>query len=118
MRKVKAPKPEPVVRIETYKIHAKYAEDIFFPSNAVEDAFWHRPFDVPMNRVRFITSDGKTCKPTFISTTNNRNGEYDERFDDFCQRMFGMTYKRLRSVWIARLGTLDYYWHWVKLVEE
>lgn len=116
MRKVasKAPKPAPVKVIETYRIQAKFAPDVFFPSNAVEERFWKRTYS-DNTEVRFVTMDGKTCIPKFISTTNNKDGWADERFDDFCQRMFNISFRQMRSLWFGRLGKLDYYWHWVKL---
>lgn len=116
MRKVasKAPKPAPVKVIETYRIQAKFASDVFFPSNAVEERFWKRDWNVNAD-IRFQTMDGKICVPKFISTTNNKDGWADERFDDFCQRMFNISFRQMRSLWFGRLGKLDYYWHWVKL---
>lgn len=100
--------------IETYRIQAKYAPDVFFPSNAVDERFWKRDWNVNAD-IRFETLDGKICIPKFISTTNNRDGWADERFDDFCKRKFDIPFCNLRSMWISRLGKIDYYWHWVQL---
>lgn len=97
-----------------YRIQAKFAPDIFFPSNALEERFWERS---GYENVRFTTLDDKNCIPQFISTTNNRDGEYDSNFDDFCQRMFGLPFVNIKSMWISRLGKVDYYWHWVKLIK-
>lgn len=118
MRKVasKAPKPAPVKVVETYRIQAKFAPDVFFPSNAVEERFWKRDWNINAD-IRFETLDGKICIPKFISTTNNRSGEFDGRFDDFCMRKFDVPFCNIRSMWISRLGTIDYYWHWVQLQE-
>ncbi len=117
-RKVKEKAPAPVVQKVYYRIQAKYAPDVFFPSNAVDESFWKRP-GWSMEGIRFETLDGKKCIPVFQSTTNNRDGSYTERFDDFCQRKFGIPFVNLQSMWNSRLGYCDYYWHWVKLeIEE
>lgn len=97
---------------ETYRINAKFADEVFCPSNAIDAPFWSREYEVdPL----FRTSDGVLCKPTFLGTTNNESGEYDERFDGMCKRKFGMSFSAVRSIWFSRLGKLDYYWHLIKL---
>lgn len=100
-----------------YRIQAKFAEDILCPSNAIEDSFWQRPLG-SMTNVRFSTLDDVNCKVQFRSTTNNRDGWADGRFDDFCQQKFGITFAQLKQMWQSRLGDLDYYWHWIKLERE
>lgn len=108
-------KEEPAPRIvETYKVSAKFADDIFCPSNAIEARFWNR-HPSPIVDIQFTTTDGRLCVPEFQATWNNSDGRYDEEFDNFCQRKFGLSYKALRSVWIGRLGRCDNYWHWIKL---
>ena len=49
-----------------YRIQAKFAPDVFFPSNALEERFWERS---GYENVRFTTLDDKNCIPQFISTT-------------------------------------------------
>lgn len=95
-----------------FPIEAKYAPEIFCPSNAIDEYFWNHELGVDPY---FKTLDGKVCKPTFIRTTNNRGGVYDEEFDYFCNKHFGMSFASIRSMWFARLGRLDDYWHYIKL---
>ena len=98
-----------------YRIDAKYAPVVFCPSNAIEDTFWRREENVdPL----FRTADGKVCKPRFLGTTNNRCGDYEEEFDYICERRFNMPFSAVRSIWFARLGWLDDYWHLIELKEE
>lgn len=98
----------PIKREEVFRIEAKFAPVLFFPSNAVEAAFWRRDDVEP----RFMTLDNVLCKPVFLATMNGEN----ERFDDICQNHFGHSFQTIRSIWISRLGTnLDSYWHLVKL---
>lgn len=105
-------KEQIVRRTETFRIYAKFADRIFCPSNAIEEAFWKRDYYVdPL----FLTSDEVLCKPTFLRTTNNSEGRYDEEFDSFCRDRFGMSFRAVRSEWFARLGSIDGYWHWIKL---
>lgn len=98
-----------------YRIQCRYAPVVFFPSTAVDDAFWRRR---ETDGVRFETLDGKVCIPKFIRTTNNRGGEYDEDFDYLCKRHFGTSFASVRSLWIARLAEMDDYWHFVELKKE
>lgn len=98
--------------VQSYALNAKFAEYVFLPSNAIEGAFWGRDYNVDP---QFVTSDKIVCKPTFISTTNNAEGRYDESFDRICRSHFNMSFSAVRSIWIARLGGVDNYWHLIKL---
>lgn len=98
-----------------YRINTKFTTMVFCPSNAIEDAFWQRDENVdPL----FRTTDGKLCRPLFIRTTNNSGGRYDEDFDYLCKRHFNASFASVRSLWYARLGELDNYWHLITLIEE
>ena len=107
-------KPEIVRRTVKYRLNAKYAPEIFCPSNAIENAFWQRDEDVdPL----LVTTDGKVCVPKFIRTTNNESGRYDEDFDYLCKRHFSASFSSVRSIWYGRLDWLDNYWHLIELKE-
>ena len=117
MRRVKQKADPILIPNELYRIKAKFAPDVFLPSNAIDNSFWKRTSN--NKNYRFITTDGHTCRVEFICTSNNSDGEYDDYFDDFCQRKFGIPYIAIRSMWIGRLDRVDSYWHWIKLeIEE
>lgn len=90
-----------------YKIAAKSAPYILFPSNAVEPAFWHR---LPGELYEFVGTDDIVFVPEFLHTWS---GECDD-LAECCERRFGMPFESMRSLWIGRLGTLDSYWHFIR----
>lgn len=84
------------------RINCKYAEFLIAPSNAIQDT-------------EVVTNDGVECRLKYISTCNNKDGEYDGLLDDACQRYYGCSFSTIRSIWIGRLGIVDDYWNVVKM---
>jgi hypothetical protein len=95
-----------------YRINTKFAEEVFVPANSIEDAFYGR---TPREDIVLVTKDGYEVKPTFLRTSNNKTGLFDEDFDKYCQEHFGMTFEYCRKIWFGRLGRVDDYWHFIKL---
>lgn len=95
-----------------YRINVKYAPEVFIPANAIESAYYE---ERRRNEVTFLTSDGIEVRPVFVRTSNNKDGLFDEEFDEYCQGHFGMTFEYFRKIWFGRLGRVDDYWHFIKL---
>lgn len=100
------------VFVERYNISAKFNEYVFCPANAIEERFYNRSEAV---LPEFVTTDGVICSAEFIGTWNNRGNVYEDEFDRICQRRYGIPFVSIRSMWIGRLGTLDYFWHLIRL---
>lgn len=76
---------------------------------------------LPHNAIRagvseYDTADGVKVRMKFIGTWNNKDGLFDEELDKVCQDVLGVPFETIKSIWIARLGYLDDYWHYVKLM--
>lgn len=71
-----------------------------------------------MQENQFKTSDGINVSVKFISTWNNKDGQYDEQLDGICNREYGAPFATIRSIWIGRLGKVDEYWHLIKLTKN
>lgn len=91
-----------------YKIAAKSAPVILFPSNAVEPRFWKRSMT---ERYQFIGTDDVIYEPEFLHTWSRPC----EDLAECCETYFHMPFESMRSIWIARLGTLDDYWHLIRM---
>ena len=61
------------------------------------------------------TTDGVKCRLKYISTMNNDRGDYNDLLDDFCQELYGCTFSSIRSIWIARLGSVSDFWNLVEM---
>lgn len=85
-------------------LQCKFKEFILLPANAI---------DTKENEFR--TTDGVDVSVKFISTWNNKDGQYDEQLDELCIREYGTPFVTIRSIWIGRLGRADEYWHLIKL---
>lgn len=97
-----------------FRIEAKYAPIVLMPANAIERSFFggvssQREYD-------FITADGKSCKARFLSAWRNEGGRYDERLDLVCTRNWRTPFESLKSLWIARLGTVSDCWYLINLI--
>lgn len=73
--------------------------------------------DWPTGDKEFLTKDDVPVKPQFLITWNNRDGKYDNELDSISQSHFSVPFSALRSVWISRLGRVDDYWHFIKLIK-
>lgn len=109
---VKKSPPEPIRVVKQYRIQAKFAEYVFCPANAIEYEFYNRDSCVIPE---FITNDGTTHRPTFISTWNNLDRVYEDEFEDICQKYYDEPFVTIRSIWIGRLDRIDDFWHLIKL---
>lgn len=61
------------------------------------------------------TTDGVKCRLKYISTMNNERGDYNDLLDDFCQDLYGFPFSSIRSIWIARLGSVSDFWNLVEM---
>ena len=87
-------------------LNCRYAERVILPHNALYKG-----------AEMYDTADGVKVKLKFIGTWNNKDGLFDEELDKVCQDVLGVPFKTIKSIWIARLGYLDDYWHYVKLIK-
>ncbi|MBO7510023.1 MAG: hypothetical protein J6T35_02470 [Bacteroidales bacterium] len=90
------------------RIHCNYNADVMVPIEALD----------AITPGEFLTDDGKKCTAEFISGWNNRDGQYYEQLDHICQIKWGVPFSAVRSRWIAKYGTLEGYWYYLKLVER
>lgn len=84
------------------KIQSKYTERLVMPSNAASEDILE-------------TTDGVKCRLKYISTMNNERGDYNDLLDDFCQEFYGCPFSSIRSIWIARLGSVSDFWNLVEM---
>ena len=89
-------------------ILCKYNEYILAPANA---------FRSGIIRDEFETLDGIRCRSEIDTVWNNENGQYDEELNIVCHKHYGCPFSAIRSLWFGRLGTVDKYWHLVKMVK-
>lgn len=90
------------------RLQCKFADNVFAPANAWGDGV----------RGEYETIDGVRCHADPQTAWNNEDGSYDDEFDDLCIRLFGCPFSTIRSIWIARLGHIDSFWHLVRLVRN
>lgn len=83
-------------------IQSKYTERLVMPSNAASEDIVE-------------TLDGVKCRLKYISTMNNERGDYNDLLDDFCQELYGCPFSSIRSIWIARLGSVSDFWNLVEM---
>lgn len=86
------------------RIHCKYAEYLLVPNS-----------ELPKGCV-FETVDGVKCRAEYLMACNNEDGEFDGSLNDLCQEHYGCGFDTIKSIWISRLGYIDGYWQFVKLV--
>ena len=89
----------------THKIQCKYAEFVMAPSNALSGGLGEE----------YETIDGVKCLAKPYSSWNNSSGDYDSTFNDLCIKYFSCPFSTIKSIWIARLGFVDSFWHLVKM---
>ena len=82
------------------------------PRNAIEPDFFK---EIPRPYYKFVTMDGYECKARFNSSWKNENGIFDDSLDFVCRKNWGVPYATVKSMWIARLGTVDEFWYILRL---
>jgi hypothetical protein len=90
-------------------IQCKFNKFVVFPHNAISD--WRAVGDL-------TTADGKECSVRWIAAWNNEKGAYEDEINGWCERLYGMGFSAIRSLWIPRLGFCDDVWHLVELTEK
>lgn len=85
----------------------KYAEETIIPDDIVKGI---KPRDE-----QYKLRSGEVVTIEYRRTYCNTNGGYTADLDEDCQKLFGMSFERFRSYWVARIGRVSDYWHWVKL---
>ncbi len=87
-------------------LNCRYAERVMLPHNAIGAGV-----------SEYETADGVNVRLKFIGTWNNKDGLFDEELNKICDDAFGVAFDSIKSIWIARLGMVDDYWHLVKLIK-
>lgn len=98
----------------TYRICCNYAPEVLAPNEAIERSFYDTAR--PWTDDKFVTLDGKICRPEFVMSWGEVS---DEKMDDFCEEHFGLRFSTIRSLWFERLSVrygLDR-WHYIRLYE-
>lgn len=67
---------------------------------------------------KYTLITGEIVYIEYLSGFNNKEGEFNEILEMKCQETFGLSFSRVRSIWISRLGKVSDIWHCVKLVKE
>lgn len=63
----------------------------------------------------FMCSNGVVVKAHWCGTFNNEKGWCEKDLERHSQRLYGWTFSRVRSHWIARLGKVEDWWDRIKL---
>lgn len=87
------------------RIQCKYADRVLIPSNGTPKS------------EEVVTSDGVRCRMKFLATWNNEGDRYEKEFEGICQQKYKASFRAIRSIWIARLGHVDNYWHLINLIK-
>lgn len=88
-------------------LQCKYNDFILIPSNGID-----------RQASRFKTADGVAVSVKYVSTWNNKDGQYDGDLDFICKKKYGTPFSTIRSIWIGRLGRVDDYWHLIELKKD
>ena len=88
------------------KISTKYKEVALLPDEVLQgiyspDAIWE-------------TWDGVSVRFHFLGSFYHNS---EDRLDDICRSLYGMSFIDVRENWSARLGQLKNVWHKVKMVK-
>ena len=63
----------------------------------------------------FQCASGETVKVEWIGVYRNEKGESEKWLEGIAQRLYGWSFARLQSTWIARLGKIDGWWDWIRM---
>lgn len=88
------------------KISTKYREVALLPDEVLQgvhspDAIWE-------------TWDGVSVRFQFLGSYYKNS---EDRLDEICRSLYGMSFIDVRENWSARLGRLKNVWHKVKMVK-
>jgi hypothetical protein len=88
------------------KISTRYAEVALLPDEVLQgvyspDAIWE-------------TWDGVSVRFTFLGSYYQNS---ENRLDEICRSLYGMSFIDVRENWSARLGQLKNVWHKVRMVK-
>ena len=88
------------------KISTRYAEVALLPDEVLQgvyspDALWE-------------TWDGVSGRVTFLGSYYQNS---EDRWDEICRALYGMSFVDVRENWSARLGWLKNVWHKVRMVK-
>ena len=64
---------------------------------------------------KFRCNSGEIVRVHWCGTYNNEKGWCDNDLERLSQSLYGWSFARVRSSWIARLGKVEGYWYWIKL---
>lgn len=87
-------------------IQCKFVEYLIVPTNAI-GGFGEE----------YQTLDGKTCRLKVFGVYKNEHGETEEQLDAYCRHYYGCSFRAIRSIWLARMGSLSEYWYQIRLIE-
>lgn len=65
----------------------------------------------------FECMGGERVRVEWIGVYRNEKGESARELENLAQRLYGWSFARLQSTWIARLGKVDGWWDLLKLVK-
>lgn len=108
MKKEKQQKPK-----EVYKFYGLFSDLIICPDNAFEPRFYKRD---PRDEFDVETIDGHRVSVEFLTTWKVRGEQDEQLIGRIGKSLYNMSFGKLRSLWIARLGTIGEYWHYVRLI--
>lgn len=103
-----------------YSLGVRYAPETLVPCCAV-DGRWFRLRPVTegdwsvFDSAEFLTTDRRLVRMRVLCAWNDTDGGYDGELDDLCDRLYGMSFKRILSVWRSRYPKMDGYWYLVRL---
>lgn len=92
---------------EMKQLPFKYKEKGIIPDDIVKG------IKTPGERYQLITGEIVTIE--YLRTCDNRRGDYTKDLDKSCKELYRMNFECFRAHWIARIGSVSDFWHWIKL---
>ena len=89
-----------------FRINCDYSEYVLVPHNAIEKI---------AVGCYYRTRNDTLVRGKFLCTWNNSDGSYDEELDEISLKYWNVHFPAIRSMWIARIGNVDNFWHLIKL---
>ena len=90
------------------QICCKYVPRLIAPANA---------FDIEAPYL-YRTTDGKVCSMEIQCCWKNTDDQYRDELELYAKGLHGCPFDTIKSIWLARLGSVSEYWYLVKLKEK
>jgi hypothetical protein len=89
------------------KLPLKYTATAFFPTELTTGHSWQQTYEL---------ASGEIVRLEYRSTWNNSDGAFDERLNELCRELYGISFTRVKEVWTMRLKDISNWWHKVRMI--